>query len=242
MSHKVDILGVTVDKVDMAQAKAAALSFLEEQEAKVIFTPNSEMIYNASRDKAFAQALNSADLLVPDGIGVVWGSKILNAPLKERVSGFDLMREILSEIAGTQKTVYFFGSKPGVAEEAAKNAARQFAGLEIAGVHDGFFDDDSAIIKDINEKKPDFLIVCLGSPKQENWIRQNRGRLKTRLVIGAGGSLDVLSGQVERAPEFYRKYGLEWFYRLMKQPSRFVRMLALPKFGLKVLFQGKRVR
>ena len=132
------------------------------------------------------------------------------------------------------------GAKPGVALSAAEKLKEKYPGLVIAGTHDGYFKEDEPVIEEINEASPDFLMVCLGFPKQENWIYNNREKLNARLAIGAGGCLDVFAGTVQRAPDFYCRHGIEWLYRLVKQPSRFVRMLALPKFGLKVLFKGRK--
>ena len=145
-------------------------------------------------------------------------------------------------MAAKKKSVYLFGSKPGVAEKAAETITKNNPGIVIAGTSDGYFTDDGPIIEKINAANPDFLMVCLGFPKQEEWIYNNRDKLNARLVIGAGGCLDVFAGTVLRAPKFFCDHGLEWLYRLIKQPSRFVRMLALPKFAIKVFFKGKRYR
>lgn len=181
-------------------------------------------------------------MITPDGIGVVYASKILKRPLKERVGGFDLANIVLDKIAGTGKKVYLFGGKPGVAEEAAEQICKLYPGTEICGTADGYFnaEKEQKIIADINEKKPDLLFVCLGFPKQETWIDAHKHELNAKVMMGIGGSLDVFAGTVKRAPVGFQKLGLEWLYRLLKQPSRFIRMLALPKFGFTVLFHGKK--
>ena len=235
---KVNILGAKVFCLTMEEAKKIAMSFFESEGKKVIYTPNSEIILYGSKNSDFMPRLNSADLLIADGIGVVYGAKILRNPLPERVAGFDLLKEIFPLMAKKGLSVYLLGAKPGVAEKAGENLKKDYPGLQVAGCHDGYFKDDSEVIKDINEKKPDLLLVCLGFPKQENWIYDNRDKLDVKAMIGAGGCLDVFSGTVERAPEFYCKHGLEWFYRLKKEPWRFMRMTALPVFALKVLFKG----
>ena len=145
-------------------------------------------------------------------------------------------------MAGTKKSVYLFGSKPGVAHKAAENICKLYPGTIICGTADGYFDNEKeqAIIKDINEKKPDLLLVCLGFPKQEIWIDAHKAQLSAKVIMGLGGSLDVFAGAVKRAPKGFQKLGLEWLYRLLKQPSRAGRMLALPKFGMTVLFHGKK--
>lgn len=234
----VNILGAKVQKLTMDEARDIAVGFLKSEGKKIIYTPNSEIILYASRNEEFMEKLNSADLLIADGIGVVYGAKILRNPLSERVAGFDLLKNMLPLMAAEGNSVYLLGAKPGVAEKAAENLKTDYPGLVIAGTHDGYFKDDEEVINDINEKKPDLLLVCLGFPKQENWIYDNRDKLNVKAMIGAGGCLDVFSGTVERAPEFYCKHGLEWFYRLKKEPWRFMRMTALPVFALKVLFKG----
>lgn len=235
----VNILGVHVNKYTMNEATQKAASLMESDSLSMIFTPNSEIILYASNNEEFTAVLNSADMIIPDGIGVVYGAKILGSPIKERVAGYDLVCNLFPVMAKKGQSVYLLGAKPGVAETAAQNLVKKYPGLVIAGTHDGYFKDDNEVIEDINRAKPDFLMVCLGFPKQENWIYENRERINAKLAIGAGGCLDVFAGTVQRAPEFYCKHGIEWLYRLVKQPSRFVRMLALPKFGLKVLFKGR---
>lgn len=241
---KINILGVAVDSVTMEEAVCRAKAFLAEEGSHAIFTPNSEIIMAAYEDAAFCRVLNSADLIVPDGIGVVYASRILKAPLPERVAGFDLSCRLLAEAEREGYSVYFFGGKPGVAEQAAEKLLEQHPQLKIVGCSDGYFDaeKEQRILEDIKTKSPDILFVCLGAPKQEKWIAEHRETAGARLLLGVGGSLDVWAGVTERAPEKYQKAGLEWLYRLMKQPSRFFRMMALPRFGLTVLFKGKRVQ
>lgn len=238
----VNILGVHVNKYTMAEAVNKAASLIETEELSMIFTPNSEIILYASNNPEFAEVLNKGDMVIPDGIGVVYGAKILKNPIKERVAGYDLVCNLLPIMAEKGQSVYLLGAKPGVAEKAAETLLSKHPGLVIAGTHDGYFKDDEEVIADINKCAPDFLMVCLGFPKQENWIYNNREKLNVKLAIGAGGCLDVFAGTVQRAPEFYCEHGVEWLYRLVKQPTRFVRMLALPKFGLKVLFKGRKYK
>ncbi len=242
MRKKINILGAKIDCITMEEAKNIAMSLLESDGKKVIYTPNSEIILYASRNDDFMEKLNSADMMIADGIGVVYGAKMLGEKLPERVAGFDLLKEIFPLMAQKGKSLYLLGSKPGIAEKAGENLLKDFPGIKIAGTHDGYFKDDAPIIDDINEKNPDLLLVCLGFPKQEEWIYMNRDKLNVKAMIGAGGCLDVFSGTVERAPEFYCKHGLEWFYRLKKEPWRFKRMTALPIFALKVLFKGRKYK
>ena len=197
----------------------------------------------AYRDQAFQDVLNTADLITPDGIGVVYASRIVKDPLAERVGGFDLATKLIEKAADGSISFYFFGGKPGVAEQAKENLQKKYPDLCIIGCSDGYFDaeKEKLILADIQEKKPDVLFVCLGAQKQENWIYQHKHELAAKVCMGIGGSLDVFAGVVERAPESFQKLGLEWLYRLLKQPSRIGRMMDLPKFGLTVLLKGKRV-
>ncbi len=242
MADKVNILGAEIDKITMQEAVGTAMGFFNSDGKKVIYTPNSEIILYASRNTEFMERLNSADLIIPDGIGVVYGAKIVKNPLPERVAGFDLLKSLFPKMAEKGLSLYLLGAKPGVAEKAGEKLSEEYKGIVIKGVHDGYFKDDKEIIDDINEKKPDLLLVCLGFPKQENWIYEHREELDVKAMIGAGGCLDVFSGTSERAPDFYCRHGIEWLYRLKKEPWRFMRMTALPVFALKVLFKGRRYK
>lgn len=245
MSDKVNILGVYVDKFNISDAASAVFAFTEAEGcAKAVYTPNSEIIMQGYRSEEICKILNSADLLTADGIGVVYASKILGEPVDGRCAGFDVACSLLEKMGKAGKSVYLFGSKPGVAEKAAENIGLKYPGIKIAGCADGYFDSEkeAEIINDINSVKPDVLFVCLGAPKQEKWIYENKNKLNCKVCMGLGGSLDVFAGTVNRAPEFYQKHGLEWFYRLVKQPGRFFRMLDLPKFAVTVLIKGKKFK
>lgn len=244
MGDTVNILGVQVSTKTMAETVDTLLGYLDEERVHCVFTPNSEIIYMAYKDPQFARLLNSADLNTADGIGVVYASRILGQPLRERVAGFDLMNRLLERAAPQKRRVFLFGSKPGVAEEAADKLTQLYPGLVICGTRDGYFKEEQTpeIVGQINAAEPDILLVCLGAPKQEKWIADNRKRLNVRIVLGAGGSLDVLAGRVERAPESWQRLGLEWAYRLKKEPKRIGRMMALPRFGLTVLLKGRKYR
>ena len=241
MENRLNILGVGVDTYNMKDATDFLMSAMDNGGLTSVYTPNSEIILHAYKNPDYCEVLNRAGLVTPDGIGVVYASKILKHPLPERVSGFDLANELLKKCAPLGKTLYLFGGKPGVAERAAKKITELYPGINIVGISDGYFDaeKEAKIITDINEKNPDILFVCLGFPKQECWIDAHSD-INARVAMGIGGSLDVFAGEVKRAPKFFQKCGLEWFYRLLKQPSRFIRMLALPKFGFTVLLHGKK--
>lgn len=240
--NKVDILGVLVDKVNITEAVEKIMEMLSENRPHAVYTPNSEIIMLAYKDEEFKEVLNSADMLTADGIGVVYASKILHNPIEERAAGYDIACGVIEKIAETGHGLYLFGGKPGVAEKAKENIEKQYPFLRVVGTHDGYFDESRLpeIIDDINSSGAEILFVCLGAPAQEKWIYNNMHKLKVRVSMGVGGSIDVLAGVAERAPEKWCNMGLEWLYRLLKQPKRFFRMLALPKFGLTVLFKGKR--
>ena len=239
--EKVNILGVNVDKVTIPEAASKIMSMLGENRPHWVFTPNSEIIMQAYRDEEFCDVLNRADLLTADGIGVVYASKILGNPIEERAAGFDITCMLLEKFAKSGHRIFFFGGREGVAETAKKNLEAKYPFINIVGTRNGYFkpEEESDIINEINDARPDILFVCLGAPAQEKWIARNSVKLNAKVCMGVGGSLDVLAGTAERAPEFWINHGLEWFYRLMKQPSRFIRMLALPKFALTVLIKGR---
>lgn len=240
--EKTNILGVNVDKVSYDEAVSHIMKMLNEPGNHTVFTPNSEIILMAYKDENFCGILNSADLLTADGIGVVHASRILGNPVPERVAGFDMACGVIDEIAQSGHRLYLFGGKPGVAETAAQNLKEEYPLINIVGTRDGYFapEDTDSIVEDINASGADLVFVCLGAPKQENWIFENRHRLNCHVMMGVGGTIDVLAGTAERAPEIWCDLGLEWLYRLIKQPSRFFRMMALPKFALTVIFKGRK--
>lgn len=242
MSNKVNILGVRVDKVTVTDAVNRIMQFLNENTMHSVFTPNSEILMAAYKDEDFKAVLNNSELLTADGIGVVYASRILKNPISERAAGFDIACELLERVKGTSYKVFLFGGKPGVAETAKEKLEEKYRGINICGCRNGYFSEDDVpqIIDEINASGADIVFVCLGAPKQEMWINDNRDKLNARVALGIGGSLDVFAGTAMRAPEFYCNHGLEWFYRLIKQPSRAGRMLALPKFGITVLIKGRK--
>ncbi len=242
MENKVNILGVNIDKVSIPEAVDKIFEMLDERKCHSVFTPNSEIILNAYKDAKFAEVLNSADLLTADGIGVVYASKILRNPIKSRAAGYDIACGVVDKISESGHRLYLFGGKPGIAEKAKKKIEEQYPFIQIVGTRNGYFTDDESqrIVNEINSVGADIVFVCLGAPKQEKWIYENKDKVKARVMMGIGGSLDVFAGEVERAPEIWCRLGLEWLYRLIKEPWRFKRMLALPKFGLTVLFKGER--
>ena len=239
---KVNVLGVKIDNVTVETAADKICEMLKNSGNHAVYTPNSEIVYMAYKDTDFCCLLNSADMLTADGIGVVYASRILKNPVPERAGGFDIACRVIEKIAETGDRLYLFGGKPGIAESAAEHLKSKYPFLNIVGTRNGYFspEENDEIINSINESGANIVFVCLGAPMQEKWIFENRDRLNCNVMMGIGGSLDVFAGAAERAPLKWQKLGLEWLYRLIKEPKRFWRMLALPKFALTVLINGRK--
>lgn len=241
--EKMQLWGISIDRVNRREAMAVFHQLMDEPGCSMIVTPNSEIVMAASKDEEMKALLDEADLTIPDGIGLVYASKILKQPLTERVTGIDLADAALAALAKEGKSVYFLGSKPdggegiSVAQMAARRKEAEYEGLVVSGTHDGYFspEEEERIVREINDSGASLLLVALGSPKQEKFIRRHRGELNVKVAMGVGGSLDVWAGTLKRAPEFYRKHGLEWLYRLIQEPSRYKRMAVLPLFMIKVI-------
>ena len=233
----IDILDIPVDAITMQEAVAKVGAFIKKGGAHAIYTPNAEIMMQAQRDPQLKDIMIRADMLTADGAGVVLASKLLGRSVPEKVSGVDLVYEILKAYAANGLSCYLFGAKPGVAQEAADRIKSEYPGLVIGGYRNGYFTDneEEEIINDISQASPDLLLVALGAPKQEKWIFSHLDRLNAKVCIGIGGGIDILSGRVQLAPGFFRRNGLEWLYRLYKEPRRARRMLNLPRFILRVL-------
>ncbi|HOF26294.1 MAG TPA: WecB/TagA/CpsF family glycosyltransferase [Clostridia bacterium] len=229
-----DILGIKIDNTDMEKALEKAYDALSDRTSfRYIFTPNAEICMAAIKDNSLMEVLNSSFMNIPDGDGVVLASKILKTPLKEKVPGCVFVQNLLG--MGKSFSVYLLGASHDSVSTAAKKIQSRYPYITVAGFHDGFFnvDQEKEIIADINTGKPDLIIVGLGAPKQEFFIYKHRYNIHSGLAIGAGGTIDIISGFSKRAPEFFCKHKLEWFYRLLKQPARFKRMLSIPLFLIK---------
>lgn len=240
MRNTVNILGVEFDNVTMDQAVEIGLSLFDREAKSSVYTPNPEIVMAAYEDITLQRRLNEGALCIPDGIGVVIGSKIIGKPLKERVAGYDFTRNLFNHLKDTDKTVYFYGSKPGVAELAAKKIEEEFKGIKIVGISNGYEKDMDMLMDKINKAKPDLLLVGLGAPRQEEWISTYMDRIDSKVFIGVGGSFDGFSGTVKRSPDIFIKLNIEWFHRLITQPSRWRRMLQLPRFIVKMLVEGRK--
>lgn len=245
--EKIRILGINIDKVDMKEALKRSIEKIEKKEKFFVVTPNSEIIVNAVKDDKLFDLINSADMVVADGIGVVLASKIVGKPLQERVTGIDLLENLIEYASKNNKKVFLLGGKEGVAEKAKERLEKKYNNLQIVGTHNGYYkglhngyedsEEEKKVVEKINQLSPDMLFVCMGSPSQEYFIKKYINEIDSSFFMGAGGSLDVISGNVKRAPEFYQKNGLEWLYRLMKEPTRIGRIMKLPLFMIKVLFK-----
>ena len=234
------ILGCKVHLVNMAEAMQIVEQMIEDdQNANQVVTLNAEIIYQTKKEIKLQNIINQANLVTADGIGTVWAARTLGYPQKERVSGIDLIHELCIMGATRGWKIYLLGAAPGVAEEAGQKLERSYPGLKVCGSWHGYFSlqDENEIIADINSKSPDILFVALGAPKQEYWINQKRDTLKVPVCMGVGGSFDVIAGIKKRAPKVFIALNLEWLYRLLTEPSRWKRQLALPAFVLAVLKQ-----
>ena len=227
---RIDVLGVGFDNLTMDEAVAERLRLTESQGTHYVVTPNPEIVELCRENLAAKIAVNEADLVLADGIGVVKGAAMLGTPLKDRVPGIEFAAGLMAGLAANGKTLYLLGAKPGVAQQAAQRLQATYPGLVIAGTHDGYFKDDAAVAEEIRKTGADVVFVCLGAPKQELWMKKFGPATGAHLLCGLGGSLDVFAGVVERAPKFWSDHGLEWFYRLCREPRRIGRMMKLPLF------------
>lgn len=224
------VLGVGFDNITMEQAVAECVRLMNTEGMHYVVTPNPEIVEACREDEETMRAVNGADLVIADGIGILYGANILGTPLKEKLPGIELAQRLMGKMAGTKASLYLLGAKPGVAEEAARRLKEQYPGLQIAGFQDGYFQEDGLAAESVRASGADVVFVCLGAPKQEKWMAQYGKATGAHLLLGLGGCLDVFSGTVQRAPLFFQKLELEWFHRLLKNPTRLGRMMKLPLF------------
>ncbi len=249
--HKVKIFGVEIDNVSFDEATEILEGFLTSDRLNTICTPNTEIVMAAKDNPSLKDLINQNDLIIPDGIGLIYGSKIRNKPLKERVTGFDLSVKMLEMADEKGYSLFLLGGKKGVAKKASENIVSEYPNIRIAGYHHGYFkgshighdnhQEEKKIVEMINESKTDIIFVGLGFPKQEIWIAKNKERIHGKVIIGNGGTMDILAGVSKRAPEIFQRLGLEWFYRLIREPTRIKRQLAIPKFVLSVLLDKEAI-
>jgi N-acetylglucosaminyldiphosphoundecaprenol N-acetyl-beta-D-mannosaminyltransferase len=197
-----------------------------------IFTADVSGLMRAREDSELAAVIATCDLVTADGAGVLWAARLFDFPLPERVSGVDLVRRLSALAARQGYRIYLLGAAPGVAQAAAEVLLRENPGLTICGVHDGYWQDEDAVVAELAAAAPQIVFVALGIPKQEQFIRRHRQVLP--LCLGIGGSFDVISGRLERAPEWMQRAGLEWLFRVKQEPKRWRRLAALPQFVLAI--------
>ena len=249
---RIDVLGVGFDDISIDQAVSRAFEIIKRSDSRsesgfhntvcgnkaYAVTPNPEIVWMARQNEALHTALEGAEMVLPDGIGIIYGARILGTPFRNgRGPGIDFITALLEKIAEHGVRVFLLGSKPGIACDAGVKLSEKYPGLVIVGAADGFFTDDEQLIEQINAANPDLLLVCLGAPKQELWMAENIRRLSVALCAGLGGALDVFAGKVKRAPVFFRKSGLEWLYRVIREPRRIKRSMKLPLFLIAVILK-----
>ncbi|TJX15198.1 WecB/TagA/CpsF family glycosyltransferase [Tissierella creatinini] len=250
--EKIRIFGVEIQNTTLEDVVLKLREYLEGDSLRVIFTPNTEIVMAAKEDENLKALINKGDLIIPDGIGLIYGSRLKNKPLKERVTGFDTSMKLLDIANEKSYSIYLLGGKDGIAKGAGAKIKKDYPNIKIAGLHHGYFKgshlglkgeaEEERIIEEINESKPDIIFVGFGFPKQELWIDANKDRIKGRVIIGNGGVMDILAGNAKRAPEIFIKLGLEWLYRLIQNPSRIKRQMALPKFLINVILDKKSIQ
>lgn len=241
--ERVFLLGVGVDNVTQEEATSRIEEMVCRGKPSQVVTINPEFIIAAQRDRRFREVLRAADLALPDGVGLLWAARYLDTPLKERVTGVDTVWQIAGLAAERGYSLFLLGAAPGVAEEAAERLCRAYPRLMVAGTYAGSpaTEEEDAIVERVRVARPTFLFVAYGVPAQDLWIARNLVRLEVPVAMGVGGAFDFISGRAQRAPEELRRLGLEWLHRLYREPWRWRRMLALPRFVWLVATQGARL-
>lgn len=235
MKH-VKILSIPFLHIDQKNFVALLDSHIEKKEKAFVITANPEVVMRANEDSQFKEYTKEATYICADGIGVVKAAKILGNPLPERVTGYDTMIHLLKIGNEKKYKIFLLGAQRNTLMKTVQNIQRNYPNVEIVGYEDGYFNwEENDIVDRIVNRKPDLVFVALGVPRQEKWICENINHFSQGVFIGVGGSFDVIAGTVKRAPVFWQKLNLEWFYRLITQPTRIKRMLALPRFATRIL-------
>ncbi|HEV2439396.1 MAG TPA: WecB/TagA/CpsF family glycosyltransferase [bacterium] len=239
---RVDIMGVGFDPVDLDGAVARVVAFVEGGVPSLAVTANTEMVMSARHHADLANLLTNAALVVADGVGVVWASRYLHRPLPARVPGIELAERLLAEAARRRWRIYLLGGRPGTAEQAAARLCASYPGLEIAGSAHGYFTagDEPGVVETVRAAAPALLLAGLGTPRQERWLARHLAALGVPAAMGVGGSLDVWAGRAQRAPRSMQTLGLEWLYRLAREPRRLRRQLTIPHFMAIVIVERAR--
>lgn len=240
---KVEILEIPFDNITMQDCLDKVNVQLKNNSKNFIVTANPEIVMLANEDPLYKEVILQANIIVADGVGIVWASKKLNKPLKERVAGVDLMMNLLNIANEKNLSCYFFGATEITNKNLVENIERNYPQLRVAGRHHGFAncEQELKIIKEINENRPDFVFVATGAPKQEKWIRKNYNLFSKGIFMGVGGSFDVLSGQVNRASDFWIRFHLEWFHRILKDPRKIKKVSKIFKFMLLIIKKHKQL-
>ncbi|MQR85621.1 WecB/TagA/CpsF family glycosyltransferase [Bacillus megaterium] len=232
---KENILGIDVCSDTYDELAAKLLQDIDKGRKSFIVAINPEKIMKAQEDQELKSLLNQATYQIPDGIGVILASKLKKGRIRERVTGIDMMLKLCKEATNNGKRIFLYGAKPGIADEAKVKLEEMFPGILIVGTLNGYEKNEEVIERTINDSGAEIVFVALGSPAQENWIIAHKEKLNPSVYQGVGGSFDVISGRLNRAPAVFQKFGLEWLYRLLKEPWRWKRQLELPRFLLRVL-------
>ncbi len=243
MKH-VNILGCRLDALDADAATDAILQFAREGTGAQVVTLGTEMVVHAQRDARYREVVNACALSLCDTVGLLAVARSRGVDLRDRVTGVELLEHLCARAAKEDVSIFLFGGAPGIAERAGQELERRYPGLRVAGTRNGYFaaEESARIAREIRASGAQLLFVGMGFPKQEHWLAEHLRETGCGAGIGVGGSFDVISGNVQRAPERWRKLGLEWLYRLLKEPHRWRRQLALPHFGLLVAGESVRSR
>lgn len=231
----VELLGYSIDDYSFDEAVLKAKELIDSDKVSQVITINPEMFQTADNDSSFANIVREAEMVIPDGIGIKIGLKLTGKNVA-RIPGIDFAKKLLKEAALSNIPVAIIGSKEEVITKAIENLQNEISGLNIVYYHNGYFDNDEEIYSELKNHSPKLILIAMGSPRQEKFIYEAKKKLNPALMVGIGGSLDVWSGFVKRAPKIYQVLGLEWLYRTITQPSRFKRIFpTLPLFLIRVL-------
>ena len=233
--QKETYFGVDVSPMGYDEILSDVEKRMQRNEKSTIIAVNPEKVMAAEKDEQLRELINNSTYGIPDGVGILLASKLKKGAITSRVTGVDMMDRLLQFAAVKGYRVFLYGAKEEVVVAAKENIEAKYPTIDISGYENGYVQDAAAVVKKINDAKADLLFVAMGSPKQELWIREHMNEVSAKVFQGVGGSFDVFAGNVKRAPLFFRKLGLEWFYRLMKEPQRFKRQMALPKFLMRVI-------
>ena len=240
MRDQIRILGVPIDSITLEESGEITKNLILEsnKSCKMIFAPNVEFVMKANKDKEFFDILQLSSLSTPDSVGIMKGAKAQKKKFKERIPGQAYFREVVRVAHRDGFTIYLLGGSPGIPEATRDKLLEDFPGVKIVGVHHGFIqgEEEQKVINEINQLEPNILFVGTGAPRQEKWIYKHRGDLKVDVAAGQGGTFDYEAGRIKRAPKWIQKLGIEWFWRLCREPSRIKRMSVLPVYMFKVWF------